>query len=100
MLDPHRGTGFPEKLLHLHTRGAGHRRVKIEGWNAIEGSLLGQVVEVTLEQQIAEMFQPQEQHLVTGRVAGRGFDDNAAVAEYVVVLVPQRDALRVLQFLV
>ncbi len=100
VLNPHGGSGLAHELVHFLARLPRHGAIEVEGWHAVERALLGQVVQVTLQQQGSEAGQPQEQHLMPRGMARCGLDDHGAVAEYVVVLIVEGDAPGVLEPLV
>ena len=71
VLDPELGAGFLQKRFDRSSRGGRLRGIEFRGWDLIELSFLGIVIEVATQNDRTCLRQFQKQHLMPRRVSWR-----------------------------
>src|SRR5678815_3906143 len=100
MLNPHLRTGGFQKLFSLLSRFTSLFAVGIESGYTIECALLRIVVEISSEQNRSGFGEFEKEHLMTGCVPGRIFQDDGPITEHIMIGTLHENGLGVLQFVV
>lgn len=87
MLDPELRARFFQERFDGGSRGDGLLDIEFGGGQAIEFALFGIVVQVAADEHRAGVRQPEKEHLMTGRMPGRGLNDHGFVPEDVVFVL-------------
>jgi hypothetical protein len=96
VLDPQSGAGLLHQGFDLCALGSRLRLVKFEGRKPVHCNFLRQVVKIARYENRPGLLQPQEQNLMTGRMAWSILDYNRPVSENVVIFFREYGRLAVL----
>ena len=87
VFDPERRVVFRDECFDFFHRCLSHIGIEVKLGNVAFLATHTKVIEVARENNGAGFGKVEEQYLMTGRVAGRRDDSNAAVSKYVVIAI-------------